>query len=100
VHEVVQIACDEIWPPIVDYLNKCAAMLAETIAEGQASGEFGPGDPRELAWRTLQACVIIQNPTMIAQCPAIRPETLPEHVVDFVLRALANPRPPEPIPET
>ena len=100
VHEVVQIACDEIWPPIVDYLNKCAAMLAETIAEGQASGEFGPGDPGELAWRSLQACVIIQNPTMIAQCPAIRPETRPEHVVDFVLRALANPRPPEPIPET
>ena len=100
VHEIVQIACDEIWPPIVDYLHACAAMLAETIAEGQASGEFGPGDPKALAWQALQASVIIHNPTMIAQCPAIRPETRPEHAVDFVLRALANPRPPQPIPET
>jgi AcrR family transcriptional regulator len=32
VHEVVQIACDEVWPPIVDYLHKCAAMLADVIA--------------------------------------------------------------------
>jgi AcrR family transcriptional regulator len=99
-HEIVQIACDENWSPIIDYLHKCAAMLADAIAEGQATGEFGPGDPKELGWRTLQACVIIQNPTMIAQCPTIRPETRPEHAVDFVLRALANPQPPEPIPET
>ncbi len=100
VHEIVQIAVDENWRPIVDYLSECAAMLAEAIAEGQAAGEFGPGDPKELGWRTLQACVIIQNPTMIAQCPAIRPETRPEHAVDFALRALSNQRPPAPIPET
>ena len=100
VHEVVQIACDEVWPPIVDYLHKCAAMLADVIAEGQSTGEFGPGDPKELGWRTLQACVIIENPTMIAQYPTIRPETRPEHAVEFALRALSNKDPPEPIPET
>jgi hypothetical protein len=37
---------------------------------------------------------------MIAQCPAIRPEARPEHAIDFALRALANPRPPAPIPES
>jgi AcrR family transcriptional regulator len=100
VHEIVQIAMDETWPPIVDYLHKCAAMLAETIAEGQATGEFGPGDPKELGWQTLEACVIIHDPTMIAHCPAIRPEARPEQAVDFALRALANLRPPAPIPET
>jgi AcrR family transcriptional regulator len=100
VHEVVQIACDEVWPPIVDYLHKCAAMLADVIEEGQSIGEFGPGDPKELGWRTLQACVIIENPTMIAQCPTIRPETRPEHAVEFALRALSNKDPPGPIPET
>ena len=100
VHEIVQIAMDEVWPPIVDYLHKCAAMLAETIAEGQATGEFGPGDPKELGWQTMQACVVIHDPTMIAHCPAIRPEARPEQAVDFALRALANPRPPAPIPET
>ena len=39
-HEIVKIAVDEVWPPIVDYLHKCAGMLAEAIAEGQAGGEF------------------------------------------------------------
>ncbi|HEY1451912.1 MAG TPA: TetR/AcrR family transcriptional regulator [Roseiarcus sp.] len=99
-HEIVKVAVDEVWPPIVDYLHKCAAMLAEAIADGQAAGEFGPGDPKELGWQTLQACAIIQDPTMIAQCPAIRPEARPEHAVDFALRALANPRPLAPIPES
>ena len=94
VHEIVQSACDEVWPPIVDYLHKCAAMLADVIAEGQSTGEFGPGDPKELGWRTLQACVVIQNPTMIAQCPAIRPEARPEDAVEFALRALSNKNPP------
>jgi AcrR family transcriptional regulator len=99
-HEIVKVAVDEVWPPIVDYLHKCAAMLAEAIADGQAAGEFGPGDPKELGWQTLQACAIIQDPTMIAQCPAIRPEARPEHAVDFALRALANPRPLAPIRES
>jgi AcrR family transcriptional regulator len=99
-HEIVKIACDEIWPPIIDYINKCAAMLAETIAEGQAAGEFGPGDPKELGWQTLQSCIVIHDPTMIAQCPVVRPEARPEHAVNFALRALANQRPPAPIPET
>ena len=100
VHEIVQIAVDEDWPPIVAYLHQCAALLAGVIAEGQATGEFGPGDPKELGWQTLQACIVIHDPNMIAHCPAIRPEARPEHAIDFVLRALANPRPPQPIPET
>jgi AcrR family transcriptional regulator len=100
VHEIVQTACDEVWPPIVAYLDKCAAMIAGVIAEGQSTGEFGPGDPTELGWGTLQACVVIQNPTMIAQCPAIRPDARPEQAIEFALRALANKSPPAPIPET
>lgn len=99
-HEIVQIAVDGNWPPIIDYLGKCAGLLAEAIADGQRAGEFGPGDPLELGWQTLQACVIIQNPTMIAACPAIRPETRPEHTIGFALRALANKQPPAPLPET
>ena len=49
VHEVVQIACDEVWPPIVDYLHKCAAMLADVIAEGQSTGSSVPETRRNLA---------------------------------------------------
>jgi hypothetical protein len=37
---------------------------------------------------------------MIAQCPTIRPEARPKDAVNFALRALANQRPPAPIPES
>ena len=100
VHEIVQIAMDENWPPIVDYISKCAAMLGEAIAAGQASGEFGPGDPVELGWQTCQACVIIHDPTMIAQCAVIRPEARPEQTIAFALRALSNRDPSLPKPES
>jgi AcrR family transcriptional regulator len=99
-HEIVQIAVEENWPPIIDYLHKCAELLAETITEGQATGEFGPGDPLELGWMALQACIVIHDPTLIASCPVIRPEARPEQAVTFVLRALANKDPPAPLPES
>ena len=56
-YEIVEEAVEQKWPPIVDYLTKCAAMLAEAIADGQAASEFGPGDPLQLGWMTLQSCV-------------------------------------------
>jgi AcrR family transcriptional regulator len=99
-YEIVEEAVEKKWPPIIDYLHKCAAMLAEAIADGQASGEFGPGDPLHLGWMTLQSCVVIHDPTLIPSCTILRPEAKPEEAVDFALRALANLRPPAPIPET
>jgi len=100
VHEVVQIAIDEHWTPIVDYIHKCAEMLATTIAEGQAAGEFGPGDSLDLAWRTMQACIIIHDPASIVSCQIVHPQSRPEDAVEFALRALANPHPPPPLPES
>ena len=99
-YEIVEEAVEQKWPPIVDYLTKCAAMLAEAIADGQASGEFGPGDPLQLGWMTMQSCVVIHDPTLIPSCKIIRPDAKPEEAIDFALRALANLRPPAPIPET
>jgi AcrR family transcriptional regulator len=99
-HEIVQVALDENWPPIVEYIRQCAAMLGEAIAQGQAKGEFGPGDPVELGWQTCQACIVIHDPTAIAQCAAIRPDFRPESAVDFVLRALSNRGPPAPLKES
>ena len=66
VHEIVQIAMDEVWPPIVDYLHKCAAMLAETIAEGQATGEFGPG--RSEGARLADAASLRRHPRSDHDC--------------------------------
>ena len=96
-HEIVQVAMDQTWPPIVDYIHKCADMLAGAIAEGQKAGEFGPGDPKELGWQTLQACLAIHDPALIVQCPVIRPEARPEQAVEFALRALMNRAPPRPL---
>ena len=96
-HEVVKMALDENWPPIHAYLEQCVALVAGAIAEGQAACEFGPGDPLELAWLTLGSCILIHDPTMIAQCAEVRPEARPEDTIHFALRALANPNPPPPL---
>ena len=93
-HEIVKLALDEHWAPIGAYLDSCARLLSGAIADGQAAGEFGPGQPYELAWLTLQACIVIHDPAMIVQCAALRPEARPEDAVNFALRALANPNPP------
>jgi AcrR family transcriptional regulator len=95
-HEIVEAAVDQSWPPVVDYVRKCVAMLAETIADGQAAGEFGPGDPERLGWQTIEACVTIHDPALIVKCGAMRPDHRPEDTVEFALRALMNRAPPAP----
>jgi AcrR family transcriptional regulator len=89
VHEIVDVALNERWPAIDAFMDDCAATLAAVIADGQADGEFAPGDPRELAVHTLFASVGVYHPALIAQ----RTETDPsaESAVEFVLRALAAP---------
>jgi AcrR family transcriptional regulator len=95
VHEVVAAAMDENWASIGEFLEACDAIAAALIAEGQARGEFGPGDPAMLGRMTMAACAAIHHPTLIAQCGAMNPDMQPEAVVDFAIRALANKNPPE-----
>jgi AcrR family transcriptional regulator len=87
VHEIVNVALNERWPAIDAFVANCAEMLAAVIADGQARGEFGSGDPTKLAFHTLFACVAVYHPTLIAQRTDVDPA--PEDAVDFVLRALA-----------
>src|SRR5579859_3685169 len=44
VYEVVTVALEEDWPAIDEFVDSCKALLAELVAEGQRTGEFGPGD--------------------------------------------------------
>ncbi|MBV9289613.1 MAG: TetR/AcrR family transcriptional regulator [Hyphomicrobiales bacterium] len=99
-YEIVEVALEQKWQPIIDYLHKCAGMLAEAIADGQASGEFGPGDPLQLGWMTMQSCTVIHDPTLIPSCTVIRPEAKPEEAVEFALRALTNKHPPPQLRES
>ncbi|MGD0721300.1 MAG: TetR family transcriptional regulator [Roseiarcus sp.] len=102
VHEVVAVALEENWPAVHEFVQACEAIIAVVVAEGQASGEFGPGDPKTLAELVSAACAVIHHPTMIAQCAAMKPDMRAEAVVDFALRALANQNPPAALisPET
>jgi AcrR family transcriptional regulator len=92
VHEIVDVALHEKWPSIETFHEGCATLAAGLVAEGQASGEFGPGDPATLGMQTLLACAVIYHPTLIAQCPEAEMGVRTEEVIAFALRALANQR--------
>ena len=70
-------------------------MVGELVAQGQAAGEFGPGDPALLGKRTMDACAGVLHPTLIAKCSADdNIDANAQGVVAFALRALANKNPP------
>ena len=94
VHEVVAVAMEENWGAIQEFLNACDALVGELVAEGQAAGEFGPGDPMLLGKRTMDACAGVLHPTLIAKCSDDDPDRDARGVVAFALRALANKNPP------
>ena len=89
VHEIVDVAISENWPAIEQFKQDCGVIVAELIAEGQARGEFGPGEPVSLAAQTLCACAGVHHPTLIAQHRNSPTAVPPEAVVDFALRALS-----------
>ena len=92
VHDVVAVALEENWPAIDEFLAACVATVAGLVAQGQASGEFGPGDPAMLGEMVMAAAAAIHHPTLIAHCSG---DMEAEALVAFVLRALANKNPPE-----
>jgi AcrR family transcriptional regulator len=96
VHEIVDLAIAEQWPAIEAFKLECCATVIALIAEGQASGEFGPGDPELLGAQTLSACAIVHHPTMIAQHKCSPTSLPPEAIVEFALRALSNLKPATP----
>jgi len=94
VHEIVDVALHEKWPAIKTFHESCATLVAGLVAEGQAAGDFGPGDPGLMGLQTLLACASIYHPTLIAQCPEDEIGMRTEEIIAFALRALANQRPP------
>lgn len=98
VHEMVVVAMDENWGAIDAFLGTCKSLVEKLVAEGQAAGEFGPGEPAQLADLTFGACAAVLHPMMIAKCAG---EGLTVEQIDaqaqglagFALRALAGDRP-------
>jgi AcrR family transcriptional regulator len=89
VHEIVDVAISENWAAIEQFKLETGAIVAELIAEGQARGEFGPGEPQSLAAQTLCACACVHHPTLIAQQRRSPTAVPPEAAVEFALRALS-----------
>jgi AcrR family transcriptional regulator len=89
VHEIVDVAIAENWAAIEKFKLDTGAIVAELVAEGQARGEFGPGEPQGLAALTLSACACVHHPTLIAQHRNSPTSVPPEAAVDFALRALS-----------
>jgi len=92
VHEIVEVAIQGRWAPIETFENDIAHVLAGLVSEGQAAGEFGPGDAQALGLVTLCACSGIHHPVLIALYDAPDADPTPEDIVDFALRALGNPK--------
>jgi len=90
VHEIVDVAIREYWAPIRAYEMEVVGILASLVADGQQRGEFGPGDPDELALLTLCACIGIHHPLMIAALECKDFKMPPEQIVDFALRSLTK----------
>jgi AcrR family transcriptional regulator len=98
VHEMVVVAMEQNWGAIHAFLQTCEGLVGKLVAEGQATGEFGPGEPIQLAQLTFEACSSMLHPMMIAKCAA-EGRTVEEidmraqGLVGFVLRALAGHQP-------
>ena len=98
VHEMVAVAMDENWGAIHAFLETCKGLVEKLVAEGQASGEFGPGEPLLLADLTFGACSAILHPQMISKCArdgrtVEEIDVLAQGLVGFALRALASQQP-------
>ena len=98
VHEMVMVAMDENWGAIHAFIETCQGIAEKLIAEGQASGEFGPGEPAILADLTFGACASLLHPMMIAKCASqgLTSEEIDaqaQGLVAFALRALASREP-------
>jgi AcrR family transcriptional regulator len=95
VHEMVMVAMEEDWASIESFIDACKGLVGNLIVEGQATGEFGPGEPAVLAELTFSACAAIVHPMLIAKCAAQgrtidEIDAMAQGVVAFALRALAG----------
>jgi AcrR family transcriptional regulator len=98
VHEMVLVAMEENWGSIEAFIETCKGLVGKLIAEGQASGEFGPGDPAALGELAFSACVAIVHPMLIAKCASEgrtseEIDVMAQGIVGFALRALASRQP-------
>ena len=90
-HEMVAIAMEEDWGVCNMHVEFIGTSIGRVIADGIASGEFKPGDPKLIAYCVSASMVRFFHPQMIAQC-ADKPGPTLEQMVDFVIGGISAPK--------
>jgi AcrR family transcriptional regulator len=91
-YEIVEVALEEDWVAIEDYLEEMADVIERLIVEGIATGEFGARDDvRRAAICARQAFVSLFHPTLLRQCRNDREVAAADELADFIIRALRCP---------
>ncbi len=86
-HEMVQVALDEDWPIVDEYVAAMRMLMARLVADGVASGEFAPIDPAEGAALVQAATICYCHPRLMVECQD-KPVPGSDRMIDFCLQAL------------
>ncbi|MFT4096917.1 MAG: TetR family transcriptional regulator [Rhodoblastus sp.] len=90
-HEMVQVALDDDWPIVIEYVQAMRMLMGRLVAEGVAAGEFAPTDPAQGAALIQAATISYCHPRLMVECQD-KPVPSCDEMVDFVLRALGAAR--------
>ena len=88
-HELVEAAFDENWPPAKEHVEAITGLLSEILSQGDCDGAFSVGDCDLGAILVRSACMQFYHPRLMVEC-AQDPEPTLDQMVDFCLNALSR----------
>ncbi|HMN70804.1 MAG TPA: TetR family transcriptional regulator [Rhodoblastus sp.] len=86
-HEMVEVALNDDWPIVTEYVQAMRMLMGRLVAEAVASGEFAPIDPAQGAALIQASTICYCHPRLMVECQD-KPVPSCDEMVDFVLRAL------------
>jgi len=86
-HEMVEVALNDDWPIVIEYVQTMRMLMGRLVADGVASGEFAPIDPAQGAALIQASTICYCHPRLMVECQD-KPVPSCDEMVDFVLRAL------------
>ena len=86
-HEMVEVALNEDWPIIDEYVAGMRMLMGRLVAEGVARQEFAAIDPAEGAALIQASTICFWHPRLMVECQD-KPVPSSERMIDFVLAAL------------
>ena len=86
-HEMVEVALNDEWPIVTEYVQTMRMLMGRLVADGVASGEFAAIDPAQGAALVQASTICYCHPRLMVECQD-KPVPSCDEMVDFVLRAL------------